>query len=173
MGSVRTFYPRAENAMGEVIVPVTVANVIDPANEITFDAMVDTGAFGLVLPVAWRDRLGALTDVATVELETADQRIVSAQVCGPVRIQLAGFRTIVGEAVFVEMEPGKKGYEPLVGYTVLEIAGAIVDMVSHRLVARKYYDLKRASRTPADGIRDLGRARPNAVFPTADDLAGC
>jgi hypothetical protein len=43
MGTVRTFYPRRENAVGEVIVPVTVANVIEPANEIAFDAMVDTG----------------------------------------------------------------------------------------------------------------------------------
>ena len=91
------------------------------------------------------DRLGPLTHVATVELETADRRIVSAEVCGPVRIQLAGFRTIVGEAVFVKMRPGRKGYEPLVGYTVLELAGAVVDMVSHRLIARKYYDLKAAA----------------------------
>lgn len=144
MGTVRTFYPRTESAVGEVIVSVTVANVIDPAREITFDAMVDTGAFGLVLPLAWKDRLGPLTDVATVELETADQRIVSAEVCGPVRIQLAGFRTIFGEAVLVAMQPGRKGYEPLVGYTVLQLAGVVVDMVSHRLVARKYYDLKSA-----------------------------
>ena len=32
--------------------------------------------------------------------------------------------------------------EPLVGYTVLESCGAVVDLVTHRLVARKYYDLK-------------------------------
>lgn len=145
MGTVRTFYPRLESLVGEVIVPVTVANVIHPAKEIAFDAMVDTGAFGLVLPLAWKERLGPLTDVATVELETADQRIVTAEVCGPVRIQLAGFRTIVGEAVFVDMRPARKGYEPLVGYTVLELAGAVVDMVSHRLVARKYYDMKTAA----------------------------
>ena len=156
MGTLRTFYPRAESTVGEVVVSVTVANVIQPANEIAFDAMVDTGAFGLVLPLAWKDRLGALTDIATVELETADQRIVSAEVCGPVRIQLAGFRTIVGEAVFVEMRPGRKGYEPLVGYTVLELAGAVVDMVSHRLVARKYYDLKAATARPADVLTVAG-----------------
>ena len=151
MGTLRTFYPRAEGTVGEVVVSVTVANVMEPMNEIAFDAMVDTGAFGLVLPLAWKDRLGPLTHVATVELETADQRIVSAEVCGPVRIQLAGFRTIVGEAVFVEMRPGRKGYEPLVGYTVLELAGAVVDMVSHRLVARKYYDLKAIAGTRRAG----------------------
>jgi hypothetical protein len=61
------------------------------------------------------------------------------------RIRLAGFRTIVGEVVFVEMQPGGRGYEPLLGYTVLELAGAVLDMVSHRLVARKYYDLKIAA----------------------------
>jgi hypothetical protein len=45
--------------------------------------------------------------------------------------------------VFVDTHPGGRGYEPLVGYTVLELSGAVVDMVTHRVVARKYFDLKR------------------------------
>jgi len=43
------------------------------------------------------------------------------------------------------MQPGPRGYEPLVGYTVLELSGVAVDMVSHSLLARKYYDLKSAA----------------------------
>jgi hypothetical protein len=35
-------------------------------------------------------------------------------------------------------------YEPLVGYTILESCGVVVDLVTHRLIARKYYDLKRS-----------------------------
>jgi hypothetical protein len=112
--------------------------------------MVDTGAFGLILPSAWRAALEPLRAVRTVELETADQRIVTGDVCGPVLVALDGFDRIFGEAVFVDMEEGPDGrYEPLIGYTVLESCGAVVDLVTHRLVARKYYDLKRVSRTGA------------------------
>ena len=103
---------------------------------------VDTGAFGLILPAAWRERLGRLPDPVMVDVETADQRIVRAEVCGPVRIQVGGFRRVLGEVVFMEMQPGTRGYEPLLGYTVLELAGAVIDLVTHRLVARKYFDLK-------------------------------
>ena len=143
--SLWPFYPRRKPAMGQVMVPVTVANFIEPDKEISFTAMVDTGAFGLVLPLAWRDRLGRLSECSPVELETADQRVVTAEICAPVKIQISGFRAVIGEVAFVDMQPGSRGYEPLVGYTVLELAGVVVDMVTHRLVARKYYDLKTAA----------------------------
>jgi hypothetical protein len=52
----------------------------------------------------------------------------------------------------------QEGYEPLVGYTVLELAGAVVDRVSHRLVARKYYDLKAVGARPASALRDRDAA---------------
>ena len=145
MASVRTFYPRRPPNVGKVIVQVAVANLLDPMRKLEFGALVDTGAFGLVLPLAWKDQLGELPEVEMVEIETADQRIVVAEVRGPVRIQLEGFRRVTGEAIFVEMAPGEHGYQPLVGYTVLELSGVAVDMVSHSLVARKYYDLKSAA----------------------------
>ena len=145
MASVRTFYPRRPPNVGKVIVQVAVANLLDPMRKLEFGALVDTGAFGLVLPLAWKDQLGDLPEVEMVEIETADQRIVVAEVRGPVRIQLEGFRRVTGEAIFVEMAPGEHGYQPLVGYAVLELSGVAVDMVSHRLIARKYYDLKSAA----------------------------
>ena len=43
------------------------------------------------------------------------------------------------------MVPVTVANEPLVGYTVLELSNVVVDMVTHRLVARKYYDLKTAA----------------------------
>jgi hypothetical protein len=52
----------------------------------------------------------------------------------------------VGEVTFLEMEPRAGGYyEPLIGYTILELAGIAIDMVSHRLLARRFYDATRAS----------------------------
>jgi hypothetical protein len=46
---------------------------------------------------------------------------------------------------FVEMAPGPHGYQPLVGYTLLEICGVVIDLVSRRLVARRSLDLKAAA----------------------------
>jgi predicted aspartyl protease len=144
MGSERQFHPRREvGEMGQILVTITVQNTGDPSRRVESVGMVDTGAFGLILPAAWRPELEPLSTARHVELETADQRIVTAEVCGPVAIRLDGFERIFGEVVFVDMLPGPRGrYEPLVGYTILESCGAVVDLVTHRLIARKYYDLK-------------------------------
>ena len=71
--------------MGEVVVEVTVTNGRDLTRTKRFEALVDTGAYGLVLPLAWKDELGELEAVATVDLETADQRLIEADVWPPVR----------------------------------------------------------------------------------------
>jgi len=145
MDSVRPFFPRRQPRMGEVVVQVSVTNGRDPGRKKSFAALVDTGAYGLVLPLAWKEDLGDLELVASADLETADQRIVDADIYGPVWIQIDGFRRIIDEAIFVEMEPGPQGYQPLVGCTVLEKSNVVVDVVTHRLVARKYYNLKSAA----------------------------
>jgi hypothetical protein len=96
----------------------------------------------MVLPSAWKDRLGVLESGAEIEVETATQEIVQAEVCGPVRIQIEGFRAIFNEVAFVEMKPADGEYEPLIGYIVLEQSQAAVDMLGHRLVPIKHMDLK-------------------------------
>lgn len=130
--------------MGEVRVNLSVEGLFHPRGRLTCTALVDTGALGLVLPSAWRDRLGALPEVEVVDLELADQRVVTAEVRGPVRIQLEGFRRVVGEVIFAEMHPRPDGsFEPLVGCTVLELCNVVVDMRRHCLVARRHHPLKR------------------------------
>jgi hypothetical protein len=64
------------------------------------------------------------------------------EVCGPVRIQIEGFRPIFNELAFVEMKPADGDYEPLIGYIILEQSQAAVDMLGHRLVPIKHMDLK-------------------------------
>src|SRR5437762_12556112 len=145
MASVRTFYPRRPPNVGKVIVQIAVANLLDPMRTLEFGALVDTGAYGLVLPLAWKDDLGELEAVATVDLETADQRLIEADVWGPVWIQIEGFRRINSEVIFVEMEPGPNGYQPLLGYFVLEQSNVVVDPVSRRLVSRRPYLFKSAA----------------------------
>jgi hypothetical protein len=78
-----------------------------------------------------------------IDLELADGRIVPAEVRGPARIWLEGFRRVIGEVLFVDMAPRADGtYEPLVGYTILEACNVVVDMSRHRLVAKPYFYLK-------------------------------
>lgn len=128
--------------MGRIIAPVVVTNALHPARKLRFDALVDTGTAGLVLPKAWKRRLGALSVTQVVEMETADQRVVKGEVCGPVAIRIDGFRTISSEVFFLDMRPKNGDYEPLIGYIILEQSQAAVDMTGHRLVAVKHFDLK-------------------------------
>jgi predicted aspartyl protease len=128
--------------MGRIITSVKIQSLTSPPKTIRCDALVDTGASYMVLPSAWRDRLGDLEAAEEVKLETAMQATVSGVVCGPVRIQLEGFRPIFTEVLFVDMRPEDGNYEPLVGYLVLEQSQAAVDILGHRLVHVKHMDLK-------------------------------
>lgn len=128
--------------MGRIITPVRIENVTDPSKSILIDALVDTGAAYMVLPSAWKERLGELQTVETVELETETQANVQGEIAGPVKIQIEGFRPIYNEVVFLDMEPEDGQYEPLVGYIVLEQSQAAVDTMGHRLLHVKRMDLK-------------------------------
>jgi predicted aspartyl protease len=128
--------------VGRIVASVTIENAADLSKTLTCDALVDTGASLMVLPSAWKNRLGKLAFLTEIEVETATQERVVAEVCGPVRIQIEGFRAILNEVAFVEMNPDCGEYEPLIGYIVLEQSLAGVDMISHRLVHLKHFDLK-------------------------------
>jgi len=128
--------------MGRIAASVVVANLLDPDKSILCDALVDTGASHMTLPTAWRARLGDLQEFGVVEIELANQQTVKGVVCAPVRVQIEGFRAIVTEVLFVDMEPQDGKYEPLIGYIVLEQSQAAVDMFGHRLIQVKHLDLK-------------------------------
>ena len=129
--------------MEGIIVQTTIENGIDAAFRLRSDALVDTGAAYLTLPSTWRDRLGKLTLLNTVSVETATQAVVNGDICGPVLLRMGNFRPVLTEALFIEMEPSGGHYEPLIGYIPLEQAQAAVDMVGHRLVKFNRVDLKR------------------------------
>ena len=108
--------------MGRIVASVKIESFAAPEKGIRCDALVDTGASHMVLPTAWRDRLGDLEEMRRLELETATQTAV--------------------EVVFVDMEPEDGEFEPLIGYLVLEQSQAAVDILGHRLVYVKRLDLK-------------------------------
>ncbi len=128
--------------MGRIISPVRIENLADSSKSILCDALVDTGASHLVLPAAWKERLGELELIETIQLETATQESVSGEIWGPVRIRIEGFRRIYNEVLFVEMKPADGIYEPLIGSLVLEQSQAAVDRLGHRLTKVKRMDLK-------------------------------
>ncbi len=128
--------------MGRIIASVKIENVFDDSKSLRCDALVDTGASFMVLPSAWQQRLGDLETTTQIEMETATQEKIKGEVCGPVRIQIEGFRPIHTEVSFVDMKPQDGEYEPLIGYLVLEQSQAAVDILGHRLVQVKHIDLK-------------------------------
>jgi hypothetical protein len=83
-----------------------------------------------------------LIEIGIVDVEIATQEVVQGAVCGPVQIQLEGFRPIFTEVLFVDMNPSDGVFEPLVGYIVLVQSMAAVDLVGHRLIHVKHLDLK-------------------------------
>jgi predicted aspartyl protease len=128
--------------MGRIVTSVVLRNTLDPSKEMRIEALVDTGAGWLTLPMAWRDRLGDLPVIRTEQLETAGQRVIHGEVCGPVTIQIEGFRPIVSEVIFMAMDPRDGRYDALLGYLALEQSSAAVDMIGHRLVPVRYVDAK-------------------------------
>lgn len=87
--------------MGRITASVTISNLTDRDKRVRIDALVDTGASHLILPTKWKDRRGDLEEVRTVELETATQRIETGSVCGPVRLQIEGFKPIFTSASLI------------------------------------------------------------------------
>lgn len=128
--------------MGRIRTSVTVTNARDESKTLRVDALVDTGASHLVLPFAWKDQLGEMELLERLDLETGTQSIVQGEVYGPVMVQIAGFRSIYTEVLFIEMSPHDGEYEVLLGYIPLEQAGEAVDMLGHRLLHVKHFDLK-------------------------------
>ena len=126
--------------MGRIIAQTRVTNLFDESRFVQCGMLVDTGAGALILPAAWKERLGEFPRMETVELLLANGEVVRGEACAPVEIEIEGFRPVVNEAVFVEAE--NEGGEPLLGYVILEQAQAAVDVLGHRLVPVRYIDMK-------------------------------
>ena len=129
--------------MGRIVVQVEISNPTDEGKALTCSAFVDTGAAGLLLPMAWKERLGTFASSERVELVLANNDVIEGEACGPAGIQIEGFRRIFNEVLFTDMQEAEDAeYEPLLGYVILEQAQAAVDMLGHRLVPVKYIDCK-------------------------------
>nr|VFJ64682.1 MAG: hypothetical protein BECKFW1821B_GA0114236_109611 [Candidatus Kentron sp. FW] len=130
--------------MGKIITQVKITNLFDGDRFIQCPMFVDTGAGALILPMAWKERLGTFKRSEPVELQLTNRDVVRGQACWPVEIRIEGFRPVSNEVIFVDMSSSGNDdeHEPLLGCVILEQVRAAVDMLNHRLVPVKYIDMK-------------------------------
>ena len=125
-----------------IIAQTKITNLSDESKFIQCGMFVDTGAGALILPAAWKERLGDFLYSEPVELQLANGDVVRGETCWPVKIEIEGFRPVSNEVVFMGGEDEDDFQEPLLGYVILGQAQAAVDMLGHRLVPVRYIDLK-------------------------------
>ena len=114
--------------MGEVRVPVQVTNREAPGRSWEADFLVDTGATVSVVPVDVLNDLGVeAVDVARFYL--ADESSILR------RVGLARF-VVAGVARHAEVMFGAEGCQPIVGATLLQSMGFLVDPLRERLLPR-------------------------------------
>lgn len=128
--------------MGRIIAQTKVTNLADEGKSVHCGMFVDTGAAALILPAAWRSKLGSFPREESVELVLDNGEVVHGAACAPVEIEIDGYRPVVNEAVFVEAVEAEGAEEPLLGYVILAQAQAAVDVLGHRLVPVRYLDMK-------------------------------
>ncbi|MFQ5641086.1 MAG: hypothetical protein ACE5IR_24170 [bacterium] len=71
--------------MGRIVSHVKVTNLFEKKSVITCDSLVDTGTAYMVLPTAWKKRIGKIDTIRHIDCETATQEIIKSEVCGPYR----------------------------------------------------------------------------------------
>jgi len=130
----RKVLPRPHET-GRLIVNVTVTNATDRSKSLDCEALIDTGASHLVLPAAWRPRLGDLETLRKLPTEMATGETILTEVCGPVRLEVEGFGPISTDVMFIDMEPVDGRYEPLLGSIPLEQLPVTIDLKAHRLMS--------------------------------------
>ena len=111
--------------MGFVYASTEVTNITGGAETYSMPFLVDTGATDTIIPADELDRLGVKREEKQ-NYELADGTVAAYDV-GFAFVRING-KKVVANVVF-----GAEGSEPLLGVTVLESAGLIVDPVNRIL----------------------------------------
>jgi clan AA aspartic protease len=112
--------------MGRVVETIKLTNVFDPSRSVEMQALVDTGATMLVVPIDIAEQMG-LQKVRDVEVQYANGEIASKTIFGIVRVDLKGrfgnFDVLAESA----------GSQALIGQIVLEELDLVVDLKKRAL----------------------------------------
>ena len=160
-------------SMGRIIARTKVTNLFDESRFVECGMLVHTGAAALIVPSAWKERLGEFPRKQAMELVLDNGHVVQGEICAPVEIEIAGFRPVVNEVMFAETLDDAE--EPLLGYVILEQAQATVDRVEHRLVPVRM-QRRSTSNGPIGGFRPTATNVEDAATSTdgpADLAAIC
>jgi len=111
--------------MGEVVVELTLTNLLDPSHSRTVAALADTGAMLSSLPLDLAEALGLQPGRQAV-VRLADGSTQAVGVVETLRFEIDG-RVCSDEALIV-------GHQVLIGQTVLEKLHLMVDCAGRRLV---------------------------------------
>lgn len=124
--------------MGAIVSQVRLTNNFDQGQHIEFSALVDTGSTYLVMPLAWKSRLGQLEHIRSGLANLADGRTIETDIWGPLRIEIDNFPPTYTEVVFMDMGDDADRYEALLGHLPLQQANLGLDMLNHKLFSLKY-----------------------------------
>ena len=105
--------------MGKVVQAIRLTNFVDPSKSVEVEALVDTGATMLSLPVDLVERLG-LQKFSEVAVRYADNRTDRKGVYGVVTLEINGRRG------HFDVLAEKTGTSPLIGQIVLEELDLVV-----------------------------------------------
>ena len=117
-----------ESPVGEVRIPVRVANLADPSRHWEADFLVDTGATTSVVPVDILNAIGIEARWLS-RFWLADESSIMRRV-GLAEFTVAGI-TDGGRVMF-----GQEGQEPILGNALLQDLGLLVDPTGHRILHR-------------------------------------
>ena len=112
--------------MGKVVEKVKLTSLFEPEKSVEVDAIIDTGATMVVLPMDIVEELG-LKKMREVKVRYANNKVETKSIYGVVNIELKGRSANLD--VLVE----EKGSQPLIGQVLLELLDLIVDKTRNLL----------------------------------------
>jgi len=112
--------------MGKVVEKVKLTSLFEPEKSLEVEAVIDTGATMVVLPMDIVEELG-LRKMREVKVRYANNKVETKSIYGVVNIELKGRSANLD--VLVE----EKGSQPLIGQVLLELLDLIVEPKTRKL----------------------------------------
>ena len=113
--------------MGKVVEKVKLTSLFEPEKSVEVDAIIDTGATMVVLPMNIVEELG-LRKMREVKVRYANNKVETKPIYGVVNIELKGRSANLD--VLVE----EKDSQPLIGQVLLELLDLIVEPKTRKLI---------------------------------------
>ncbi len=113
--------------MGKVIEKVKLTNSLDPTRSVEFEALIDTGATMVAVPVNIIERLG-LIRIREAYVRYANNTTERKGIYG------GGYIEIQDRGCTLDVIGEVEGSQPLIGQIALQLMDMVVDPGRHRLI---------------------------------------